>query len=98
MPYHSPADGLPEPVAPPTVLSFEDVNVTGAEDVPDAFKLPSTPIDTDGAAFTTAPGATVSVAPAGTSTEHVRTWTLDGSQVSFDTSLPQWSRTAGGDA
>ena len=71
IPAQSPAAGEPDPVDPPTLLSLIDVNVIGDPDVPLATSDPSTEIEPPRAPgpcpLTIVPGASVSVAPLGTS-------------------------------
>src|SRR5947208_1688732 len=97
MPYQS-VPGEPVPVAPPTVLSFTDVKVIGCCAVPTALNVPSTDNEhvrkppaqePQPLPFTTAPGATVNVTPAGTSTVPSRTSGRGvAGHVPVDASLP----------
>src|SRR5947209_2743998 len=69
-PPQSVAEGMPFPVAPPTVSSLIDVNVIGDPLVPTACSVPvmsiAEPLPHHEADLTIAPGWTVIVTPAGT--------------------------------
>src|SRR5664279_1497378 len=72
MPPQAPGCGLPEPVAPPTELSFTEVNTTGDTPVPGADNEPPPATRIDGwelSTFTTVPAAMVNPPPLRT-----RTW------------------------
>ena len=61
IPNQSPLAGLPEPVAPPTLLSLNEVKVMGLVEVPTALRVPST-VDAAGG-FETVSGAMLRVTP-----------------------------------
>ena len=42
IPNQSPLAGVPDPVAPPTLLSLKEVKVMGLVEVPTALRVPST--------------------------------------------------------
>src|SRR5664279_6329023 len=83
MPPQAPGCGLPEPVAPPTELSFTEVNTTGDTPVPGADNEPPPATRIEPLVdLTIAPAAKVSFTPTGTSTWQPSKWTEVASQVS----------------
>ena len=98
MPSQSPAAGallVPSASVSPARSSRSEVNETGVPATPAACRTPLTAIPTPAAAFTTVPGSTVRVIPAGTTTGQVSRWTEDADQDWSVARVPQRSMTAG---
>src|SRR5580704_5257982 len=90
-PRHSPADGSPLPVSPPTLLSLNPVNVTGEDEVPSATSDPYTSNPASSSNLTTVPAGAVIVTPVGISRPSSPSTTIGhfaSGNVRFSVSVP----------